>query len=200
MLVFWKHKLVLLAVPKTGTTALEAALLPHADAAIMNPPAMKHVTYRRYRNQLARFFEDKGQHPLEVMAILREPRDWLGSWYRYRGRPAVAGMPVSTADIGFDRFVEGWLQDPPPEYARVGRQSRFVSDGAGGVGVDHLFAYEAFDRATAFLQARLGVALELDRHNVSPPARLDLSDRLAARLRTEAAEDFALWQRVIDAQ
>jgi hypothetical protein len=196
MLVFWKQKLVLLAVPKTGTTALEAALLPHADAAIMNPPSMKHVPYRRYRNQLARFFEDKGAHPMEVMAVIREPVDWLGSWYRYRGRAAVAGTPVSTAGLSFDAFVEGWLTDPPPEHARVGRQSRFVSDGAGGIGVDHLFAYERLDRATAFLEDRLGVALHLDRQNVSPAATLDLSPAIRERLQHEAAADFALWAEV----
>jgi hypothetical protein len=196
MLVFWKQKLVLLAVPKTGTTALEAALLPHADAAIVNPPSMKHVPYRRYRNQLARFFEDKGARPMEVMAVIRDPVDWLGSWYRYRGRAAVAGTPVSTAGLSFDTFVEGWLSDPPPEYARVGRQSRFVSDGAGGTGVDHLFAYERFDRAIAFLEDRLGVALHLDRQNVSPAATLDLSPATRAQLQHEAAADFALWAEV----
>ena len=56
MLLFWKAKLVLLAVPKTGTTALEAALLAHADTAILNPPEKKHLTARRWRNQLAPFF------------------------------------------------------------------------------------------------------------------------------------------------
>ena len=53
MLVFWKARLVLLAVPKTGTTALEEAFLPWADASFLNPPRLKHMTVRRYRRQLA---------------------------------------------------------------------------------------------------------------------------------------------------
>jgi hypothetical protein len=57
MLVFWKARLVLLAVPKTGTTALEAAFGPLADMAFLNPPRLKHMTLRRYRRQLAPILE-----------------------------------------------------------------------------------------------------------------------------------------------
>jgi hypothetical protein len=87
MLVFWKAKLVLLAVPKTGTTALEAAFGPWADGAFLNPPRLKHMTLRRYRRQLAPILEQEDGPPLEVMAVMREPVDWLSSWYRYRSRP-----------------------------------------------------------------------------------------------------------------
>ena len=55
MLVFAKQKLVLLAVPKTGTTALERALLPHASAAILDPPGLKHVSVSRYRAALEQY-------------------------------------------------------------------------------------------------------------------------------------------------
>jgi hypothetical protein len=196
MLLFWKAKLVLLAVPKTGTTALEEALLPHADAAILNPPDKKHVTARRWRAQLAPYFENKGARPLETMAVIREPVDWLKSWYRYRARPEIAGSPASTAGIDFDAFVTGWLSDPEPEFARVGRQSRFVSDASGRVIVDHLFRYDALPAAVAFLEGRLNCSLTLPRRNVSPSAALALSPALEARLRREAAADFALWDSI----
>jgi hypothetical protein len=60
MLVFSKAKLVFLAVPKTGSTALEAAFLPWADASFLNPPRLKHMTVRRYRRQMARVIEQDG--------------------------------------------------------------------------------------------------------------------------------------------
>jgi hypothetical protein len=193
MLLFWHAKLVLLAVPKTGTTALEAALLAHADTAILNPPEQKHLTARRWRNHLAPFFETRGARRFETMAIIREPRDWLGSWYRYRARPEIAGSPTATGTMDFAQFVTGWLSDPEPEYARVGRQSRFVSNAQGKVIVDHLFRYEDMPQAVDFLEARLGVRLALGRHNLSPKADLTLPPALAARLQKEAAADFTLW-------
>jgi len=196
MLLFWKAKLVLLAVPKTGTTALEAALLAHADTAILNPPEKKHLTARRWRNQLAPFFENRGTRQIETMAIIREPRDWLGSWYRYRARPEISGSASSTAGMDFAQFVTGWLSDPEPEYARVGRQSRFVANADGKIIVDHLFRYEDLDQAVGFLQQRLGVTLDLGRRNISPRADLSLPPALEARLQREAAADFDLWARL----
>jgi hypothetical protein len=196
MLLFWKAKLVLLAVPKTGTTALEAALLAHADAAIVNPPEKKHTPARRWRGQLAPFFENKGARKLETMAIIREPRDWLGSWYRYRARPEITGSAASTAGMAFADFVEGWLAEPEPEFARVGRQSRFVASPEGRVIVDHLFRYEDMDSAIAFLEQRLSIRLDLPRRNISPAADLTLPPALEARLRHEAAADFDLWARI----
>ena len=196
MLLFWKAKLVLLAVPKTGTTALEAALLAHADTAILNPPEKKHLTARRWRNQLAPFFENRGARQIETMAIIREPRDWLGSWYRYRARPEISGSVSSTAGMDFAQFVTGWLSDPEPEYARIGRQSRFVANAEGKIIVDHLFRYEDLDQAVDFLQQRLGVTLDLGRRNISPQADLSLPPALEARLQREAAADFDLWARL----
>lgn len=197
MLVFWKARLVVLAVPKTGTTALEQALLPYADAAILNPPAQKHCNLRRYRNQLQAFFEQRGSHQLDLMAVVREPVSWLSSWYRYRAREEIRGTPNSTADLSFDDFVEAWLTDNPPEFARVGRQSRFVADEHGQCGIDHLFRHDRLDQAVGFLEDRIGISLELQRSNVSPALDVGLSDPMAARLRAEAPEDFALWSDVV---
>ena len=42
MLVFWKARLVMLAVPKTGTSAYERALSPLAGMVVSDPPELKH--------------------------------------------------------------------------------------------------------------------------------------------------------------
>ena len=43
MLIFSRYNLVLLAVPKTGSTALEMALGQEADGRLGNPPEMEHL-------------------------------------------------------------------------------------------------------------------------------------------------------------
>ena len=43
MLIFSRYNLVLLAVPKTGSTALEVALGQEADGRFGNPPELKHL-------------------------------------------------------------------------------------------------------------------------------------------------------------
>lgn len=196
MLVFWQAKLVLLAVPKTGTTALETALQSHASAAILSPPAQKHTPARRYKRQLAPFFEENGRRSLETVALVREPVAWLSSWYRYRRRDALIGHPNSTLDLSFDQFIAAWLQDKPPQYARVGRQSRFVSGSDGNRLVDHLFAYENMKQAIAFLENRIGVVITPPHVNVSPVEDVNLSTEMRRRLEQQAQEEFALWSSI----
>jgi len=197
MLVFWKAHLVLLAVPKTGTSALEHALLPHADAAILNPPQKKHCTVRRYNRQLRDFFEKQPKRQLELAAVIREPVSWLDSLYRFRGRAALRGTNRYTGDMTFDTFVERWLADEKP-VAEIGRQSRVVADGNGQIGVDHLFRYDRLDDLVRFLEKRIGTKIELERRNASPAGEMELSDTVAKRLPDEAPVEFELWERLCE--
>lgn len=194
MLVFWKQKMVLLAVPKTGTTALEQALLPHASAAILDPPGQKHISAPQYRNRLSKFFEQRGNHPMELVAVMREPIDWLGSWYRYRSRPQLSGKANSTEGISFDDFVAAWLNPTRPDFADVGSQAKFLTDADGTRAVDHLFRYDRMGELVAFLEGRLEASFDIPRANVSPGGAVDLSADMRARLEVEAAAEFTLWQ------
>lgn len=191
MLIFWKARLVLLSVPKTGTTALEQALADAADIAVTGPPGLKHCTVRKYRRELARFVERGGDRPMELVAAIREPISWLGSWYRYRTRPALKGHENSTAGLTFDEFVTAYLSDAPPPFARVGSQARFLEGG-----IDHLFRYEETGALAGFLADRLGLPVDPDRVNVSPGGRTPLSTDLDAQLRKARRADFDLWDKL----
>ncbi|MEL6533617.1 MAG: gamma-glutamyl kinase [Pseudomonadota bacterium] len=194
MLLFYNEKLVLFAQPKTGTTALERALAGRATAAILDPPRLKHTSVRRYRRELEAWITRDRREPFETMALIREPVDWLGSWYRYRRRAQIAGQSKSTEGVDFDAFVRAWMQEERPDFARVGSQSRFVTGGRGRLLVTHLFRYEAYDAALAFLETRLGEKIETKPVNVSPKMGLALSAETEAALREYAARDFELWE------
>ena len=196
MIMFWKARLVMLAVPKTGTQAYEAALGAQADMVIRHPPGAKHVTAQGFRRKVLPFVDPDRRQRLETLAVIREPIDWLGSWYRYRSRPQLDGQPQSTAGLSFDDFVEAYLAPAPPAFARVGSQARFTSNKAGKVIVDHLFAYEDQAALRSFLQDRLGVEIAPPERNVSPPGKLSLDPDIEARLREVFAPDFTLHARV----
>ena len=195
MLVFWKEKLVLLAVPKTGTTAIQRAFRPQASMAILDPPGLKHSSARRYRREIEPWLTRNGEWPHETMALIREPVDWLGSWYRYRLRPQIAEEETSTRGIDFNDFVRAWMMPAPPAFARIGSQSRFLCGPRGRLLVKHLFRYEDYDHALRFLNARLGTELVPERVNVSPKRGLALSEEVLSELQRHAAADFALWDR-----
>ena len=195
MLVFWKQRLVFLSVPKTGTTAFEAALAPLASMAILDPPELKHAPLYRYNRFFRPMFEKACKtDDMETLAVVREPISWLGSWYRYRRRPFMRGRPNATFDISFDQFVEGYMQGQRPGYANVGSQAKFLEPRPNGTRVDHLFRYEDQPALLAFLQDRLETQIELSQMNVSPGMELQLSPRVEARLRRKCAAEFDLWE------
>jgi hypothetical protein len=219
VLIFWPQRLVLLATPKTGTTSLEAALESLADVAVLRPPALKHTSARAYRAHLAPYLEAAAGAPFRVAALMREPGDWLASWYRARRREAEdeaepgrgaarrgpargaarGGPPGAGSDLAdpclasFAAFVEAHLAPAPPAAADVGTQARFLGDGAGGIAADLLFRYDRFDAFTDFLEGELGCELVLPRLNASPVRDISLPPALAARLRQARADDFALY-------
>ncbi|SPH17764.1 hypothetical protein DEA8626_01291 [Defluviimonas aquaemixtae] len=192
MLVFWKQRLVYLATPKTGSTAIEAALESLASVVIQRPPELKHTSVHRYWRYLAPYLEKAADEDFMVVAVMREPLDWLGSWFRYRQRHTGMRAERSTHGMTFDTFVADYLSDPQPEHANVGRQSRFLVPDKGP-GVDRLFRYDDMDGFVHFLEGRLDCEISLPRLNVSPSGALDLDPALEARLRKEYWRDFALY-------
>ncbi len=194
MLVFWKERLILLAVPKTGTTALEGALAPRAQMVLRDPPQIKHAPLYRTRRFILPLLAQAGAEDFETVAVVRQPIDWLGSWFRYRQRDDIAGHANSTRGVGFDDFVSEYAKGRPAAFAAVGSQARFVGDGDGGVAVDHLFRYESFDALVGFLEDRLSLRLDLPRLNVSPQMPLTLSPEIEDRLRRKRGAEFAVWE------
>lgn len=192
MLIFSKARLVFLSVPKTGTTAYESALAPLADMVIANPPELKHAPVYRY-NRFFRPMVDKfiGED-VEILAVVREPVSWLGSWYRFRQRPFMEGRPNATHGLSFDDFVEGYCKGQRPGFANVGSQAKFLEPAGNGTGATRLFRYEDQAGLRAFLEARLDTTFETTRENVSPEMPLSLSPGVEAKLRRKHPEDFAL--------
>lgn len=196
MLVFWKEKLVLLAVPKTGTTSIEKALAPHADMAILNPPGLKHTPVAKFERFLQPYFASVGRQEFESVAIVRNPVDWLGSWYRYRSRPYLDGKPNSTKGISFDEFVLEVLKEDSASFARIGSQRRFLTNREGQIGATHLFRYENLEPYVRLLEERLNRKIELGQENVSPKFDIALSQDVEAKLRNNWTAEFELWDSV----
>ncbi len=194
MLVFAKQKLVLLSMPKTGTTALEEALAPKADVVLRNPPNLKHTTAHRFDKYLRPYFETTGTKNLEVVCVVREPISWLGSWFRYRGRPEKNGQPNSTKNRTFDEFVDEYQKGKPQRWAQIGKPEEFIRLGTGEMHVDHLFQYEQLDKLVTFFQDRLKTRIDLRERNVSPLRDLSLTEKTEAKLRRKRATMFTDWE------
>lgn len=194
MLVFWRQRLVFLATPKTASTSIESALAPQAAVVVMRPPQLKHTNAQKYYRQVAPFLGDAKGEDFVLTALMREPLDWLGSWYRYRQRPEEVPEKTTSA-MTFDAFVQAYCQNDQPEFAKVGNQANFLAP-KDHREVDYIFRYDRMADFVAFLEKRLGGKIDLPRVNVSPSAALDLSSDTEALLRKTRARDFSLYARL----
>lgn len=196
MLVFSAQNLAFIAVPKTGTTAVEMALRPKAD--IIFAKNRKHVTAQRFHRRIAPFLSDTFGLTPDRVAVMREPEDQIRSWYKYRRRNDQLGSSNSTANLSFDAFVRDVISDAPPPHAAIGSQWNMLT-GGGAVLVHHVFAYETPEPFHGFLEDRFGEPITLKVKNASPPAEAHLEPATRAALRNARAQEFDLYARLRDA-
>lgn len=193
MLISLESKLAILATPKTGSTSIEAAMVPFCDIQFIKNPTVKHMTLRRFHRHIAPYLAAIGHEDIETTALIRDPIDWLGSWYRYRRRDALRGHANSTLDVSFDAFAQAYMSDPKPPFARVGQQSLFLQPTGSGQSLTHLFKYENMDDFRAFLENRFGESLNFPDLNSAPKFDLDLRRSTKDALRDYFARDYELW-------
>ncbi len=196
MLIFIKEKLVFFATPKTASTSIETTLGTLCEIRLSKNPALKHTPYRKYKRLLEPFVQTVMPEKPDCVAAFREPVDWLSSWYRYRSRKELIGKPNSTHGLTFDEFIEAYLQEDQPPYARLGSQAKFVSDKNENIGITHLFRYDQIDHMVGFLSERLKKQITLPKTNVSPKVEVSLSPNLLKELQTAQKRDFEIYNSI----
>ena len=179
MLVSTQHKFVLLSNTKCGSTSLVHSLADHVQGVFHTDHRLRHTNFRVYRSKFLPFLREQigdEADDLEVLCLMREPLDWLTSWYRFRARAELAdpGHPRHgeyTGGMSWADFLEGYIGIPfekRPPWAKVGTQADFIvgeHDRAEGI---TLFRYEDFAALVDYLQHKVGAKLDILEWNVSP--------------------------------
>ena len=187
---------VLLALPKTASTALERTLAPYATEVVGSPPAQKHLPARGFVHTRMDGLAADG-HPresYELVTMFREPIEWLESWWRYRARD---GSRHSTADLDFEEFALRYLAGDDAAPVPAGRPAKFIR-ARGVVAVDRVFSVDRPDVWEPWFGERVGVPLEFERRNVSPSQRGELSASTRERLEAWFAPEYDVWRRLAD--
>lgn len=153
MLISETHQFIFLAVAKTGSSSIEAALAPYRSA--LTDQFKKHATCTRVKRELPaamwqQFFK---------FAIVRNPYDCMQSWYFYRQREELAdpGHPrhhLFTGNQSFDEFVETFGQK---EWML--NQVEWVAPAAMDLKVqlDYVGRYETLDEDYREICHRIGI-------------------------------------------
>jgi len=195
-----RHGFVFLAIPKTGTSAIETAVRPYAQVAPQGIPAIKHTKYAEFQRFLQPFLAAKGfpRDSYEVVCVFREPIDWLSSWWRYRSRGKLADPSNPkhhryTGDVTFEQFARAYMESDN----REGHQSRFVRARRGQTEIDRIFRYDRLDLLVEFLCEKIGEDVDLEVKNVSPERSFSLSEECERELREFLQPEYRIYERAI---
>lgn len=194
MLIFWDQRLVFLATPKAGSSAVEAALESLAAVTMPRPAPLKHMTAAAYRTHLAPYLEAVTGDHFTTVALMREPLSWMRSWYRFRLRDDFEDPTHAMEGRSFERFVQDYMSEARPPHADIGCQSDYLTDSTGAPAADRIFRYEEIDRFVQFLEDRLDCAIMLPRVNVPPAVDIRLGPETEADLRSVLTRDFRLYE------
>lgn len=194
MLIFWEQRLVFLATPKAGSTAVEVALEALASVAVQRPATLKHISAADFQRTFAPYLAEKAGAGFTTVALMREPIGWLRSWYRFRSRDDFDDPSHPMHGHSFDDFSRDYMANPRPAHAEIGTQAAHLSGPDGAVLVDRLFRYEDMDAFVQFLEDRLDCAITLPRVNVPPAVDTQLAPETEAALHRAMAQDFALYE------
>ncbi|MDK8872150.1 MULTISPECIES: hypothetical protein [Paracoccus] len=191
MLIFWERRLVFLATPKAGSTAVETALEALASVVVQRPAELKHADLRTYRHHIEPWLRSVTGEKFTTIALMREPIGWLRSWYRFRLRDDDEDPNHAMIGLSFADFAQAYADPGGPDVARVGAQADFLTAEADRV--DCIFRYEDMDAFTHFLEDRLDCEISLPRVNVPPAVDVSLNPEQEGSLRQIMARDFALY-------
>lgn len=194
MLIFWEQRLVFLATPKAGSSAVEMALESLAAAALQRPAALKHTDVATFRRHVGPWLAAQTGETFTTVALMREPVDWLRSWYRFKLRDDHDDPQHAMEGLGFGDFARIYAEQGGPERLGIGSQTAFLTD--GDVRPDRIFRYERIEDFVDFLETRLDCAIDLPRINVPPSVDVDLSPEGERALRLAMAEDIRLYETV----
>ena len=198
MLAAPQHGFAFLSTTKSGSTAVEQAFEPYAQVVLKGPPRLKHATAAAFHRYVAPLLASNGfeRSSYQVVTVVREPLDWLASWWRYRSRDELRNAKgAQRQNYAGDTTFEAWVtQMLDRDMQGIGRFSRFIRTPESEIGVDLIWRYEHLDACCAWLGEQIGRRVALPTVNVSPPRDHHVSDGLRSRVQEYFAPEYDLYE------
>lgn len=204
MMASLRFGFIVLSMPKCASSSLQQALTPVCDVRFKD--RMKHVDFafvERWVLPMLRARLAPAPYAPRLFCLMRDPIEWLYSWYRYSwdetGRPATAAGARSAREsyATFAAFLDAYFSPRPPRVGGVLRQTDFLRGADGAPAAIELVRFEDHARLLRTLEGLCGQALELKVTNRSRPRRdadfagVDLLD-----LRRRLAPEYAVYDAI----
>ncbi|WP_420398147.1 hypothetical protein [Nioella sp.] len=198
MLIGLEKRFVFIANTKTGSTSIEQALAQYADFQHVGTPKRKHIGIRDVLNEYQCVFSQPGSGPETFLkfGVMRDPVDWIVSWFRYRKREGEhQRLPI---DMTLEEFWErrDWTFQKQGGVKNL-QKTRFTSE-TGEVLMDRIIPFPELAPQFAAICDSLGIKIPLPKANVSKIRALDvpISVNLRRKIEQFFEEDYELYNRL----
>jgi len=124
---------------------------------------------------------------------VREPIDLVVSWWRYRSRPALDGIPRSTKGVSLDQ----WAEQVMAGRGGFRRPSAWATDARGRPLLDRTWKYEHLEAAADWMASKCGRRIDLPHLNPSPPRPPELSPGVVRRLEEFLQPEYDLYRAAL---
>lgn len=204
MLIVPGKGFVFLAMTKAASTSIERAFIPYSNITLQRNP-FKHTKYAGFQRYLQPYLTAQGypRESYEVVCVIREPIDWLSSWWRYRSREEIADPSNSAhrnyaGHTSFEEFAYAFMKGKE-KFARVGRPSRFIQPQPKKADqpVDRIFRYDRLDLLVDYLCDKVGKQVKVGVKNVSPKMTYSLSEECERELKTFLEPEYQIYEQAI---
>jgi len=197
MLIGIEKRFVFVASTKTASTSLEQVLRPHADIIRVGTAPRKHIPLSEIFPTYNFLFSqpDYGPELFFKFGVMRDPLDWIRSWYRYRlGNEVESPLPEGMS------FAEFWAQKDWNILHGDGRKhlQRDMFMGRGGqLLADVIIPYDRLSAMFGDICTALGISRTLPRANVSHIKETEtLPSWLEDEIRDFYQEDYQLYDQL----
>lgn len=184
-----------LGMTKTGSTSVENAIRPLCQIMFTRDHRVTHMPGHHFEKYIRPFLDDMGMTGIDSVCQLRNPLDWLESWWRYRAKPSDWQPEISTKGIGFDQFAAEYIAgEPRPYLADLWRPQAFIFSEDGRRCVDLIFRFEDMALFEKFLSQRVGTRISIKKHNASPLRWTRMGKATRAALEDHFKPELDLWE------
>lgn len=108
-------RFIFIANTKTASSAIHDSsfLKDSADIRINNSQFGKHLSLQQIVNRYDFIFDKASLNDFLKFMVIREPLDWVMSWYNYRKIPALRNHKHTPFGKTFEQFVKEFLTTAP---------------------------------------------------------------------------------------
>ena len=194
MLISVSKRFIFVANTKTASTSIENALLPHGDLIASGTPERRHMPLQTVLKSYPYLFDhpNHARQKFFKFGVMRDPIDWIYSWFRYRkGNAVQSPLPQ---DMTFEAFwrLQDW--NIMRINGRKHLQIQAFQGRKGNILADMIIPYHQISDMYPQVAHLLGVSSELPQHNVSNlPNDHDIPAHLQDEMHAFYGEDYELW-------